>query len=91
MVAVQEITPNGLTISFQHQKLLLLIIIKACWLSLEKKDASFIYGNLVNFKHKKKFDIIFCLFHVINYVSSKKDLKIFLNAHQLLNDGGFLV
>jgi trans-aconitate methyltransferase len=58
----------------------------------KKINANFIYGNLVNFKYNKNFDIIFCLFHVINYISSKKDLKnFFFNTHKLLNDDGFLV
>lgn len=59
----------------------------------EKKiDANFIYGNLVNFTYKEKFDVIFCLFHVINYVSNKKDLKnFFSNAHKLLNNDGLIV
>jgi len=52
----------------------------------------FTKGEITSFKSKHKFDIIFCLFHVVNYLESEEKLNKFLNnSFKLLNDGGYLV
>jgi len=56
------------------------------------KNARFIKGNMHNFKSSKKFDILLCLFTVMNYNKNEKELLATLkNFNSLLKKPGIAI
>ncbi len=61
-------------------------------LSVLKLKADLHEGLLQSFKLKKKFDVIICMFSVIDYVTKKSDvIKTLQNVYDHLNPGGLFV
>lgn len=61
-------------------------------LSALKLKADLHQGYLQNFKVRKNFDIVICMFSVIDYVTKKKDVRQTLqNVYDRLNPGGLFV
>ena len=58
----------------------------------KKKNVNFYCTKFENFKNKNKFDVCVALFHVINYFSSEKKLKIFFQkCSSFLKKDGILI
>lgn len=58
----------------------------------KSKKATFLKGDMKNFRLKKEFDIVLCLFSTIHYNQSFKELKKTLkNIYSHLKKGGLLI
>ena len=58
----------------------------------QTENNEFVLGDIRNVKLGKKFDTCVSLFHILDYLSTNKDLaEVFSNAHQHLNDDGLFV
>jgi ubiquinone/menaquinone biosynthesis C-methylase UbiE len=56
------------------------------------KNIKLFNKNILNFKSKKKFEIIISLFHVVNYLHKKKEISNFFSlASKMLKKDGILI
>ena len=55
-------------------------------------NITFIQEDLKKFISKKKFDVVILLFHVVNFLKQKKELKkLSINSHQNLKKNGIII
>ena len=58
----------------------------------KQKKIKFLNKDLTKFISKKKFDVIILLFHVVNFLKTKKDLKILSdNSYKNLKKNGIII
>ena len=58
----------------------------------KQEDLSFSQSDIRTFQIDRRFDVAVCLFHVINYLTSDQDLKLFAQTvKQHLNPNGLLI
>jgi len=75
---------TGVDVSFE-----MLTIANDC---RKTENNEFILGDIRNVKLAKKFDTCVSLFHILDYLSTNKDLsEVFSNINEHLNDGGLFI
>jgi len=58
----------------------------------ERLEISYSVADIRGFRSSKRYDLVYSLFHVINYMTSDEDLReFFCSAAAVLRKGGFLV
>ena len=57
-----------------------------------KNEITFIRKDLKKYTSNKKFDVVILLFHVVNFLKQKKELKILsANSYKNLKQNGIII